>query len=121
MAAPGRAFWDVAIAAQEWAPLHAPRRDWIIRETLTVSRLGMLASACGVGADEAPELVDVIFAERAQSVSYLRGEIAAGSPVWVGHWQQRCGEERAAADDAWLELHRQALVDAIGGRARSRP
>jgi DNA-binding beta-propeller fold protein YncE len=28
---------------------------------------------------------------------------------------------RAAPDDAWLELHRLALVDAIGGTARSRP
>jgi hypothetical protein len=63
----------------------------------------------------------VIFAERAQSVSYLRGERSQRAAPYGRPLAQWGGEERAAADDAWLELHRQALVDAIGGTARSRP
>jgi Phosphotransferase enzyme family len=89
VAAPGRAFWDVAIAAQERAPLHAPaaRLDHP-RHLDGVARLGLMARAYGVRPDDAPELVDVIFAERAQSVGHIRSQVAAGDPVWVGHWQQ---------------------------------
>ena len=79
VAAPGRAFWDVAIAAQERAPLHAPaaRLDHP-RHLDGVARLGLMARAYGVRPNDAPELVDVIFAERAQSVGHIRSQVAAG-------------------------------------------
>jgi hypothetical protein len=117
MAAPGRRFWDVAIAAQEWAPLHAPAARLDHPGDLDgLARLGLLASAYGVEPDEAGDLVDVIFAERAQSLGHIRDEVAAGNAVWADHWRRSEGEQRAAADDAWLELHRRALADAIAGR-----
>jgi thiamine kinase-like enzyme len=121
MAAPGRAFWDVAIAAQEWAPLYAPATRLHHSPDLdSLARLKLLATAYGVGADEAAELVDVIFAERAQSIGHVRDEIAGGNPVWSGFWQQTRGEERAAADDAWLAQHRLAMAEAIASGARGR-
>src|SRR5256885_1537589 len=65
MAAPGRPLWDVAIAAQEWAPLSAPeaRRDHP-RDLEGVARLRRFARAYGVEPDRATQLVDLIFAER---------------------------------------------------------
>jgi thiamine kinase-like enzyme len=116
MAAPGRPLWDVAIAAQEWAPLSAPeaRRDHP-RALDGIARLRLFARAYGVEPAHATELVDLIFAERQQALAQIRSEIAAGNHSWVSHWQASGGEERVQADDAWLEQHRDALVDAIGG------
>jgi hypothetical protein len=118
MAAPGRPLWDVAIAAQEWAPLNAPeaRRDHP-RDLDGVARLRRFARAYGVESDRATQLVDLIFAERQHALAHIRSEIAAGNHGWVDHWRESRGEERAQADDAWLEHHRDALVDAIGGRS----
>jgi serine/threonine protein kinase len=115
MAAPGRPLWDVAIAAQEWAPLSAPdaRRDHP-RHLDGIARLRRLARTYGVEPDRASELVELIFAERQQALAHIRSEIAAGNQTWVDHWHEAGGEERAKTDDAWLEQHRDAMVDAIG-------
>lgn len=122
MAAPGRAFWDVAIAAHEWAPLYAPAsRLSHSRHLDSIARLRLLARAYGVGPDEAAELIDVIFTERAQSIGYVRDQAAAGHAVWAGYWRQTRGEERAAVDDAWLDRHRSAFIEAIASQPRARP
>jgi Phosphotransferase enzyme family len=117
MAAPGRPLWDVAIAAQEWAPLSAPEARRDPRDLDGVARFRRFARAYGVEPDRATQLVDLIFAEREQALAHIRSEIAAGNHSWVDHWRESRGEERAQADDAWLEQHRDALVDAIGGRS----
>ena len=83
----------------------------------SVARLRRFARAYGVEPDRATQLVDLIFAERQQALAHIRSEIAAGNHSWVDHWRESRGEERAQADDAWLEQHRDALVDAIGGRS----
>jgi Ser/Thr protein kinase RdoA (MazF antagonist) len=116
MAAPGRAFWDVAIAAQEWAPLSAPeaRRDHP-RHLDGVARLRLFASAYGIDPDCASHLVDLIFAERQQALAHIRSEIAAGNPAWIDHRRETRAEERTRADDAWLEQHRDALVKPSDG------
>jgi hypothetical protein len=118
MAAPGRPLWDVAIAAQEWAPLSAPeaRREHP-RDLDGVVRLRRFVRAYGVEPDDATQLVDLIFAEREQALAHIRSEIAAGNQSWTDHWRESRGEERARADDAWLELHRDALVDTVGSRS----
>jgi Ser/Thr protein kinase RdoA (MazF antagonist) len=122
MAAPGRPLWDVAIAAQEWAPLSAPeaRRDHP-RHLDAVARLGRFARAYGVEPDCASQLVDLVFAERQQALAHIQSQIADGNQTWVDHWRESRGEERTKADDAWLEQHRDALVNAIGGTRRRRP
>jgi len=67
MAAPGRPLWDLAIAAQEWAPLHAPGARLHHPDDLDgVRRTALLAKAYGVVADQAEEFVDVIDEERVQ-------------------------------------------------------
>jgi hypothetical protein len=44
--------------------------------------------------------------------------IPRGDRIVRRHWDLGLGgEERAQADNAWLEQHRDALVDAIGGRS----
>jgi aminoglycoside phosphotransferase (APT) family kinase protein len=65
MAAPGCPLWDVAIAAQEWAPLSAPEASRDHRRHLDgVARLRRFARAYGVKPDRATQLVDLALAWR---------------------------------------------------------
>jgi hypothetical protein len=115
-AAPGRPFWDLAIAAQEWAPLHAPGARPHHPDSLDgVRRTGLLAHAYGVEPERAEELVDVVAQERAQQLRHVREAVAAGAQPWATFWRESHGEERAAADDRWLRAQRPALIDAIRG------
>ena len=116
MAAPGRPLWDLAIAAEIWGPLGDPaRRDQHPADLDGVRRLGVLARGYELDAGRAEELVDVLVEERAHSVANIRAEIAAGNESWVRNWAEAGGDERAAADDAWIAAHRAALVRAIRG------
>jgi aminoglycoside phosphotransferase (APT) family kinase protein len=116
MAAPGRDLWDLAIAADTWAPLGDPmRRDQHPRELDGIVRFGILARAYGLDPERAPELVDVIVEERAHAVANIQAEIAAGNESWIRDWAAAGGEERAAADDRWIVANRSALVRAAGG------
>lgn len=116
MAAPGRGPWDVAIAGEMWGPLGDPaRRDQHPVDLDGIRRLGVLARAYGLEADRGEELVDVIAEERAHSSANVRAEIAAGNESWIGNWAEAGGDERAAADDAWLASHRAELIRAIAG------
>jgi hypothetical protein len=113
-AAPGRPFWDVAIAAQEWAPLHAPGARLHHPDHLDgVRRTALLAHAYGIEADGAAELVDVVAQERVQQLEHVRGLAAAGAEPWATLWRDTDGEARARADDRWLREQRPALIDAI--------
>ena len=115
MAAPGRPFWDFAIAAQEWAPLTAPGSRLNHPDALDgVRRTGLLARAYGVEPGRAEELVDVVAEERAHAIGHVRDEAAAGREPWASFWRSTDGERRAAADDAWLLRSRSALVAAVG-------
>jgi hypothetical protein len=116
MAGPGRALWDVAIAGQEWAPLHAPDARINHPSSLDgITRFGRFARAYGVPPEQATELVDIVFAERAHSIAHIRAEIAAGYPSWIDYWRDTDGDERAHRDDAWLAQERAALIAAIEG------
>jgi hypothetical protein len=114
MAAPGRPFWDLAVASQEWVPMHAPETRRNHAGGLdSIDRFGRLARAYGVGVDDAVELVDVVFEERAQALANVRHEVARGDPIWVQNWQDAGGEAGAAIDDAWLLRQRGAFIDAV--------
>ncbi len=116
MAAPGRPLWDLAIAAETWGPLGDPaRRDQHPVDLDGVRRLGVLARGYRLGPDRAEELVDVLVEERAHSIANIRSEIAAGNASWIRNWARAGGDERAAADDAWIAAHRRAMVLAAGG------
>lgn len=117
MAAPGRPFWDLGVASQEWTPLHAPetRRDHAFPLD-AVERFGRFARAYGVREDEAVELVDIVFEERAQAMDNIRHEVELGNPVWIEQWSDAGGEANATLDDAWLAAHRDALIAAIKDR-----
>jgi hypothetical protein len=116
MAAPGRPLWDVAIAAEVWGPLGDPaRRDQHPPDLDGIARVGVLARAYGLERERAEELVDVIVEERAHATANIRAEIAAGNEAWIRDWAAAGGDERAAADVAWIARHRAALVRSIRG------
>ncbi len=116
MAAPGRPAWDLAIAAQEWGPLHAPGARLHHPDDLDgVRRVGRLARAYGLEPGAARGLVDVIAEERASSLANVRAHAAAGTQPWATFWPESDGEARAAADEAWLAEHRAALLAAVVG------
>ncbi len=116
MAAPGRALWDLAIAAELWGPLGDPAwRDQHPADLDGIHRLGVLARAYGLEPDRATEFVDVIAEERDHSIANIRAEIADGNTSWTGHWAAAGGDERAAADDAWIAANRAAMIRAGGG------
>ncbi len=107
MAAPGRPLWDVAIAAEVWGPLGDPdRRDQHPVNLDGIARLGVLARAYGLEPERAEELVEILIQERAQSTANIRAEIAAGNQSWIRAWADAGGDDRAAADDAWIARHR---------------
>ncbi len=116
MAAPGRPLWDLAITAETWCPLGDPgRRDQHPANLDGIARLGVLARAYGLEPERAKELVDVIVEERAHSTANIRTEIAAGNASWIHHWAGAGGDERAAADDAWIARNCAALIRAVRG------
>ena len=45
----------------------------------------------------------------------IRAEIARGNESWFRDWADAGGDERAAADDAWIARHRAALIMAARG------
>ena len=118
MAAPGRSTWDFAIAVQEWAPLHAPGARLAHPDDLDgVRRTGRLARAYGLEPQQADELVDVVFEERAHHLATIRSHAAAGIQPWATSWLADDGERRAAADDAWLRQQRRSLLEVLSAPA----
>jgi len=114
LAAPGRPLWDVAGAARDWCPLSAPEwRHHHPRDLDGVTRLGLFARGYGVTEEDASLLLETIVVSWRQAMAHIRDQIAAGNPAWTDEWQRTDGERRAVADDAWLEQHRDVLVDAV--------
>ena len=115
MAGPGRPLWDLAIAASEWAPLHAPSARPAAQQGLdAVRRVGLLAAAYGLAADRAEDLLDIVLEERAHSTQNILKQAAAGDPVWVAHVNEPGFAERTAADLDWLDAQRAALLSSTG-------
>lgn len=116
MAGPGRPLWDVAIASEIWGPLGDPgRRDKHHKDLDGVTRLGVLARAYGLEPERAEELVDVIVEERTKAAANIHAEIAAGDASWARIFTESGGDDRVAADDAWIARNRGALIRAARG------
>ena len=114
MAGPGRPLWDLAIAAGEWAPLHAPGFRLSTTDSLdAVHRVGVLTGAYGLARHRAEELLDIIVEEKAHSTSNMLAQAEAGDPVWSGHIEETGFAERMAADKEWFAGHRLALLVTI--------
>ena len=116
MAAPGRPMWDVAIAAEVWAPLGDPSlRDHHPDDLDPFRRVGILVKGYGVSPDRAEELIGLVVEERAHAVATVRAEIAAGDEARDRSWAASGGEERWAADDAWIAANQARLIAAARG------
>jgi hypothetical protein len=116
MAAPGNPLWDIAIAGEIWGPLGDPaRRDRHPLDLDGIARLGVLARGYGLEPLRAEELVDVLVEERAHSTANIRAEIADGNESWIRDWANFGGDDRAAADDAWIARHRTDLIRSARG------
>lgn len=117
MAAPGRPWWDLAVVAEEWAPLHAPGARLSTPDALdAVPRVGLLAEAYGLPAGSAEEFLDVVAEVKAQSTASMRAQAAAGDPVWVEHLATTRFEERVEADGRWLADVRPDLIAEVTRR-----
>jgi thiamine kinase-like enzyme len=117
MAGPGRPLWDLAIAAEEWAPLHAPGARLSTPDTLdAVHRFGLLAGAYGLAADRAAELLDVVVEVKAHATANVRAQAAAGDRVWTQHIAETDFDARVDADAQWLADQRSAFAAAIACR-----
>ncbi len=114
LAAPGRRLWEVASAARDWCPLTEPQwRHHHPRELDGVARLRLFARGYGVSDEDSSLLVETIMLSWQQAMAHIRGQIAAGNSAWTNEWQRTDGERRAAANEAWLKQHRDALVEAL--------
>jgi hypothetical protein len=107
-------LWDLAIAAEEWAPLHAPGARLATPDTLdAVHRLGLLAAAYGLTADRAEELLDVVVEVKGQATANVRAQAAAGDRVWLEHIAETDFDARVGADTRWLSDLRPTFAAAI--------
>ncbi|HEY5788630.1 MAG TPA: phosphotransferase [Microlunatus sp.] len=114
MAGPGRPLWDLAIAAEEWAPLHAPGSRLSTADGLdAVHRFEVLAGAYGLARDRAAELLDIVAEEKAHSTANVLAQAAAGDPVWTEHIEETSFTERMAADLDWFVAQRPALLASV--------
>jgi aminoglycoside phosphotransferase (APT) family kinase protein len=117
MAGPGRPLWDLAIAAEEWAPLHAPSARLSTPDTLdAVHRLGLLANAYGLPADRADELLTIVGEVKATATANVRAQAAAGDRVWIQHIAETDFDARVEADAQWLADMRCAFAAEIACR-----
>jgi thiamine kinase-like enzyme len=115
MAGPGRPLWDLAIAAEEWVPLHAPGPQSSTADTpAAVRRMGLLAGAYGLAPGHAEEWLDVVAQEKAHSTANVLAQAAAGDPVWSRHVAETGFAERMAAHEQWFAAQRPALLASIG-------
>lgn len=114
-ASPGRPLWDLAIAAEVWAPLTEPSaRSAHLRGADAIARVGLLARGYGLEPGRGRELVDIIDASRQRSQAHIREEIADGNEILAAHWHEHGGDAQAVRDDAWLQRNRAALIAAVG-------
>jgi thiamine kinase-like enzyme len=117
MAGPGRPLWDLAIAAEEWAPLHAPGARLSTPDTLdAVHRLGLLANAYGLPADRADELLTVVAEVKTIATENVRAQAAAGDPVWTQHVAETDFDARVEEDAQWLADMRSIFAAEIACR-----
>lgn len=118
-ASPGRPLWDLAIAAEEWAPLHAQGARLAAPDTLdAVHRLGLLAAAYGLEPDRADEFLDLVMELKEQTSKNIHAQARAGDQVWIQHLAETGYDERAEADVKWLTDLRPAFAAAIAHQGR---
>jgi hypothetical protein len=114
MAGPGRPLWDLAIAAEEWVPLHAPGARLSTADGLdAVRRIGLLAQAYGLDPDRAEQLLDIVVEEKAHSTANVLAQAEAGDPVWTAHIEESGFAKRMAADEEWFAAKRPELLASI--------
>ena len=108
LASPGRAVWDVALAARLWVPLRAPADAPGPLPRPAPERLRLFADAYGLVAAERAELVEATRATHGWSYDVVRDGARRGEPGYLGYWQQDA-IERYQRTSRWLEENTESL------------
>lgn len=107
LVAPGRAVWDVAMAARYWVPMSG-------REGLDpLHRLAVFADAYGLGPQDRAALPGVIEQAAASCRAFVERRVAGGDAVYVQALEARGGWERWDRHQTWLATHRKELTAAL--------
>ncbi|MFG2427051.1 phosphotransferase [Streptomyces sp. NPDC048590] len=114
-AAPGRALWDIAMAARYWVPMLDPESAAALhpRGLDAAARLRVLADGYGLSADDRAELPGVV--EQATEVcrAFVGRRVAEKDPVRLRALAERGGWERWDRAQSWLVDHRQTFTAAL--------
>jgi Ser/Thr protein kinase RdoA (MazF antagonist) len=111
LAAPAPRLYDLASAANFWAPLRPDEdaREWGLPADRRGPRLRGLCDGYGLDAGERAELLDVVAHQNRiglETLSLWGGEL--GLPGWAEMWRAG-GEKRILAKSRWLDEHRAGL------------
>ncbi|MFC8428195.1 phosphotransferase [Streptomyces sp. NPDC057253] len=115
LAAPGRAVWDLAMAARYWVPMLDPTSAAVLHPAdLDVpARLRILADGYGLAPQQRAELPGVIEQATATCRTFVADRVADGDPVFIQALSERGGWRRWDRLQAWLVAQRGMLTAAL--------
>jgi len=115
LAAPGRAVWDLAMAARYWVPMLDPVSAAVLHPAgLDIpARLRILADGYGLSAEERAELPGVVEQATESCRAFVAGKVAEGDPVFVEALSARGGWHRWDRLQEWLTAHRELFTTAL--------
>ena len=115
LAAPGRAVWDLAMAARYWVPMLDPASAAMLHpaDLDTPARLRILADGYGLSPEERAELPGVIEQATASCRAFVADRVAEGDPVYAQALSERGGWDRWDRIQEWLVVHRGIFTAAL--------
>ncbi|MEW2623356.1 aminoglycoside phosphotransferase family protein [Streptomyces sp. NPDC048106] len=115
LAAPGRALWDIAMAARYWVPMLDPGSAATLYPfgPDAPARLRIFADGYGLSPRDRADLPGVI--EQATEVcrAFVARRVADGDPVYLQALAERGGWERWDRMQTWLVDHRTTFTAAL--------
>jgi len=116
MAAPGRALWDVAMAARYWVPMLDPETAAQFPPYVgldSVRRLRILADGYRMSAEARAELPGVIEEATAVERADFAARLDAGDPPFVKAFEDHGGWGFWDRTQAWLTAQRSTFLDEL--------
>ncbi|WP_411084647.1 phosphotransferase enzyme family protein [Streptomyces sp. cmx-18-6] len=115
LAAPGRAVWDVAMAARYWVPMLDPTSAAALYPTAldTPRRLRILADSYGLSPRERAELPSVIEQATATCRAFVADRVANDDPVYAQALFEGNGWQRWDRIQGWLTAQHEVFTTAL--------